>query len=127
QAVLNLLVNAAQAMAPGRAGGVLGKIRVRSTRIGEHVEVSVEDDGPGVPAELRDRIFDPFFTTKEAGAGTGQGLVLPYRVIQQLHDGTLTLEEPVTGSGARFVIRLPLRSKRLLPEHASAARQIAVA
>lgn len=111
QVVLNLVVNAAQAIAEQqRDGGALGCIKVSSRRLSESVEVSVEDNGPGVPDDIRDRVFDPFFTTKEVGKGTGQGLAIAHRVIHQQHNGTLSLEPTTGGKGARFVLRLPLRT-----------------
>ncbi len=108
QALLNLVVNAVHAVESSKPDGELGHIRISSQSHEDHVQIAVEDDGPGVPAEIRDRIFDPFFTTKEVGRGTGQGLAISHRVIHKMHGGTLTYE-PVTGrTGARFVIRLPL-------------------
>jgi signal transduction histidine kinase len=69
------------------------------------VQIRIEDDGPGVPVEARDRVFDPFFTTKPGG--TGLGLALAHRTVEE-HRGRLTLETPVRGSGAAFVIEFPL-------------------
>ena len=108
QAVLNLVVNAAQSIAESKNGDDLGRILVSSRCLGGYAEIRVEDDGPGVPESIRDRVFDPFFTTKEVGKGTGQGLAIAHRVVHQQHGGTLTLESGRWG-GARFTIRLPLR------------------
>ncbi|MHB8714178.1 MAG: sensor histidine kinase, partial [Trichloromonadaceae bacterium] len=66
----------------------------------------VADNGPGIPAEIRDKIFDPFFTTKDHG--TGLGLSTVYAIISA-HGGTLTVE-PAQPRGTRFTIRLPLDS-----------------
>lgn len=108
QALLNLVVNAVHAIESSKREGELGRIRISSRSFDDHVEIAVEDDGPGVPAEIQDRIFDPFFTTKEIGKGTGQGLAISHRIVHKMHGGTLTYE-PVRGRpGARFVIRLPL-------------------
>ena len=66
----------------------------------------MQDNGPGVPAEDRERIFDPFFTTKPPGEGTGLGLSNAARLVEEF-GGAITLEADVEGSGARFVLRLP--------------------
>ncbi len=101
QVLLNLAVNARDAM-DGR--GLL----VVSTRVlGERVELSVRDSGPGVAPGIRDRIFEPFFTTKQPGKGTGLGLSTAYGIVTQ-HQGTLRVVSPPEG-GAEFVLSLPLR------------------
>jgi signal transduction histidine kinase len=114
------VVNAAQAIAEARKTNELGRIKVSSKIRGEFAEIAVEDDGPGVPQELRDRIFDPFFTTKEVGKGTGQGLAIAHRIIHQQHGGTLRVES-ADGKGARFIVRLPIRvaSPSELPNYQS--------
>ncbi|HTU61438.1 MAG TPA: PAS domain S-box protein, partial [Polyangiales bacterium] len=71
QVMLNLIVNAAQAIGEELAPGQLGNIWIKTLRLPAQVEIRVEDDGPGVPEEIREQIFDPFFTTKEVGKGTG--------------------------------------------------------
>ncbi|MEM9320180.1 MAG: ATP-binding protein [Pseudomonadota bacterium] len=101
QVVINLVINAAQAM--GQTGG---QVTVRSDRSGRDVRISVEDDGPGVPEAIRARIFEPFFTTKGVGQGTGIGLAMCHRIISA-HKGTIRLESP-SGGGARFVVALPM-------------------
>ncbi|HUK62880.1 MAG TPA: HAMP domain-containing sensor histidine kinase, partial [Dongiaceae bacterium] len=70
------------------------------------VECCVQDDGPGVAAEDRERVFDPFFTTKPPGEGTGLGLANALRLAEE-QGGTLELGPPVDGEGACFVLRLP--------------------
>ena len=75
---------------------------------GDCVEVDIADDGPGIPAEVRDRVFDPFFTTKEVGRGTGLGLDTARRIIVDRHHGSLTLEtraRPHDVPGARAARR----------------------
>jgi two-component system NtrC family sensor kinase len=103
QVLANLITNAGQALAMQRGGGTV----IVECGEGENddVVVSVEDDGPGVPAELRDQIFRPFFTTKPDGQGTGLGLPISLQIMQA-HGGTLSLEDGTRG-GARFVLRLP--------------------
>jgi two-component system, NtrC family, sensor kinase len=101
QVFLNLLTNALQAV----AGRQPATIRIRTGTNRGQVEIAIEDDGPGVPANVKTRIFDPFFTTKPAGQGTGLGLSISSQIASR-HGGTLTVED-VAGGGARFVLRLP--------------------
>ena len=78
--------------------------------MGAGIEIRVSDNGPGIPAEVKDRIFEPFFTTKPTGSGTGLGLSLSYDIVTQGHGGTLTVETE-EGAGATFVITLPHEAK----------------
>lgn len=72
---------------------------------GEVVEISIEDNGPGIPPDILPRIFDPFFTTKDVGHGMGLGLFVVYEIVDE-HGGCIAVEsEP--GQGASFRIRLP--------------------
>ena len=102
QIFLNLLTNAWQAVSGVRPA----EIRVSTRLLRGAVEVAIEDNGPGVPDELRTRIFDPFFTTKPAGQGTGLGLSISAQIAAR-HGGSLSVERAPQG-GARFVLRLPL-------------------
>jgi len=102
QVALNLLLNARQALG-AREGGW---IRVETGAEAGRVTLRVRDNGPGVPAELRERIFDPFFTTRPPGEGTGLGLAIAFDIVRE-HDGSLELE-PQAGGGACFALRLPL-------------------
>ncbi len=113
QALLNLIVNAAQAIGEVVTEGVdqKGLITISTRRREGAVEIRVSDNGPGIPEEIRDKIFDPFFTTKEPGKGTGQGLAIAYRAIVERHEGSLTCHSRV-GQGTTFVIRLPLQPER---------------
>jgi signal transduction histidine kinase len=97
QALINLLLNAIQATPAG------GEVRIAAERRGDGVRLVIDDTGPGIAPELRERIFEPFFTTKEAGSGLGLPQV--HSVVHQ-HGGTLTLEDNPAG-GARFVLTLP--------------------
>ena len=111
QVILNLLVNAAQAIgetqpAPPDAKGL---ITVSTRRDGEWAEIRLADTGPGVPPEARPHLFEPFFTTKEVGKGTGQGLATVYAIVVKKHGGTVTFETEV-GRGTTFIVRLPLGS-----------------
>lgn len=75
------------------------------------VRIVVEDDGPGIPPEVRAHIFDPFFTTRGAGEGTGLGLYLVEEIISE-HSGCIVVESPPEG-GTRFAIWLPLNEGEL--------------
>ncbi len=101
QAVLNLLLNASEAMDDG------GQIRIRYScppegTQGRQFHLVVEDDGPGIPSHILERIFDPFFTTKDTG--TGLGLAIVHRVIEA-HDGSIVVTN-LEGRGAKFEIRI---------------------
>jgi signal transduction histidine kinase len=96
-ALLNLLLNAAQAM-DGH-----GRIVLTIARHGDRCTVEVRDTGPGVPVELHDRVFEPFFTTKARGGGLGLSIA---RRTAELHGGKLTLAGP-PGGGAIFTLGLP--------------------
>ena len=104
QVFLNLLINAAQAIPPGRPEQ--HRIRVAGRADAEHVTVEVSDTGRGIPPELLERIFDPFFTTKPAGEGTGLGLSISHSIITSL-GGTIEVESQV-GQGTTFRVTLPL-------------------
>jgi signal transduction histidine kinase len=104
QVLMNLVTNAAQAIA-GRPGG--GKIRIRAQPDGDSVVLTVSDDGPGIPSDVLPRIFDPFFTTKDVGEGSGLGLSIVHGIIER-HGGRISVDsEP--GKGATFTIRLPTK------------------
>ncbi len=107
QVVLNLLVNAAHAIADcAEAGdGTRGSIVVRSRGGEDFVEVDIEDTGPGIPEAIRGRIFDTFFTTKAVGRGTGQGLAIARSLVER-NGGSLTFCT-AEGEGTTFTVRLP--------------------
>jgi signal transduction histidine kinase len=108
--VLNLIVNAAHAIEAakgGRDSGQLGRIVVKTRRLEQEVEVSVADDGAGIPLEIQNRIFEPFFTTKPVGKGSGQGLAIAHAVVVEKHKGRLEVES-APGQGTTFRIYLPL-------------------
>jgi signal transduction histidine kinase len=108
QVVLNLIVNAAHAIADVVRGTAMkGLIRVSTRVLDDQVEIAIADSGRGIPVEVRSRIFDPFFTTKEVGKGTGQGLAIARTVIVDKHKGTLHFETEL-GKGTTFYIRLPI-------------------
>ncbi len=108
QVLLNLLVNAAHAVAAAVDGSAhKGLITVASRLDGDSVLISVADSGTGIAEDIRHRIFEPFFTTKEVGRGTGQGLALSHNIIVKRHRGTIDFHSEV-GKGTVFFVRLPL-------------------
>jgi PAS domain S-box-containing protein len=109
QAVLNLVINAAQAIGDvvKPNSGSKGVISIQTRRDGKHVEIRVGDTGTGIPEAIRPHVFEPFFTTKDVGKGTGQGLNVVYNSIVKLHQGTVAFESEV-GRGTTFILRLPI-------------------
>jgi signal transduction histidine kinase len=105
-AVLNLINNAAEAMA---TMDIDKKIKVSSGTTESGIFIEVSDSGPGVPPEIRNRVFDPFFTTKNDG--TGIGLSLCHRIVSD-HKGTFSLAESDLG-GALFRIEVPIRKEAI--------------
>jgi signal transduction histidine kinase len=104
QVVLNLLINAAQAVSSDEDAP--GEILIATRAVGASVLIEVTDTGPGIEPALLDKIFEPFFTTKPAGMGTGLGLSISRDIIRGM-GGTLTVRS-VLGEGATFTITLPV-------------------
>jgi len=100
QVVMNILVNAAQAIEEK------GEIRISTEADNGYVEIRISDTGSGMPPDVLSKIFDPFFTTKDVGKGTGLGLNMAYNIIQN-HKGTIDVESEV-GKGTTFIIRLQI-------------------
>jgi len=111
QVILNLIVNAAHAIADClKADGTeKGTITIGTRRNGDRVEIRIGDTGTGIPEKARERIFEPFFTTKAVGKGTGQGLAIARSVVVDKHAGTIAFET-ATGQGTTFIISLPLKA-----------------
>lgn len=103
QAIVNILLNAVQAMAGN------GHIIITTRTLDEYVEMSIEDTGCGIEKDVLTKIFDPFFTTKEVGNGTGLGLTFAYNVIRK-HHGKISVESEVN-KGSKFTLHLPCKSK----------------
>jgi len=104
QVVLNLLVNAEQALLEDRGRG---HVWIRTQRsLANKIALEISDDGPGIAPSIALRIFDPFFTTKPAGIGTGLGLSIAYGIVHQ-HGGDVSVESQ-RGSGAKFIVELPV-------------------
>jgi signal transduction histidine kinase/CheY-like chemotaxis protein len=110
QVLLNLMINAEQAMIAAHGRGTL-TVRTWHDDERESVVLEVNDDGPGIAEEEQDKIFDPFFTTKEVGKGTGLGLSVAYAIVQE-HGGRIWLTSR-TGAGASFFVELPVAGQSL--------------
>ena len=100
QVFMNILDNAAAAIEGN------GDVYIDVKKIGENVEIKFKDTGKGIKKENIGKVFDPFFTTKPVGQGTGLGMSISYRVIQN-HNGAISVESEV-GEGATFTILLPV-------------------
>ncbi len=109
QVILNLLINAAQAIAEALEDGsqAKGTIVVSTMRDQDWAEISISDTGAGIPEAVRSRVFEPFFTTKPVGKGTGQGLALAHTAIVRRHGGKIWFDSEL-GKGTTFYIRMPL-------------------
>jgi signal transduction histidine kinase len=110
QVVLNLIVNAAHAIADARghnSDAELGVIRVQTGVKDGFAEIRISDTGGGIPEAVRHRLFEPFFTTKEVGRGTGQGLTLSRSIVVEHHGGYITFATE-TGKGTTFTVGLPV-------------------
>jgi hypothetical protein len=98
QAVLNIVVNAIEAMPNG------GALRLEAGFRGDDAEIRIADTGPGIPPQVRERIYDLYFTTKQHGSGIG--LAMTYRILQ-LHDGSIDFTSGPE-QGTTFSLRLPM-------------------
>ena len=112
QAILNIIINAAHAIADvvGDGSKRKGIITIGTRHVGEWAEIRIQDTGTGIPEAIRSKIFDPFFTTKEVGKGTGQGLSIAHSIVAKKHGGAITFETEV-GKGTTFIIRIPIESE----------------
>jgi len=112
QVLLNLVINAEQAMLSANGRGIL-VVRTWHDAASESVILEINDDGPGIAPEVQSKIFDPFFTTKEVGKGTGLGLTVAYAIVQE-HGGRIRLESR-PAAGASFFVELPVSGTTLPP------------
>ena len=120
QVLLNLIINAEQAMLHANGRGIL-VLRTWHDPDQESVILEINDDGPGIPDDVQPKIFDPFFTTKEVGKGTGLGLTVAYAIVQE-HGGRIRLESRVD-AGTSFYVELPITGAKLPPVPVAHIRQ----
>jgi signal transduction histidine kinase len=114
QVFLNLIVNAAHALADSGKDVGTGVITVSTARDADEVTISIADNGCGIPLENQEKIFELFFTTKPVGRGTGQGLAIA-RTIMEKHGGRIDLRSSV-GRGTTFTLHLPIKGRDVSPE-----------
>jgi signal transduction histidine kinase len=110
QVFLNLLINSVHAIKERFQSEPLGVISISTSSMGDSVEVTLSDNGCGIPEGAITRVFDPFFTTKPIGQGTGQGLAITHAVIVHGHHGNISFSTKA-GEGTSFFIRLPVGSR----------------
>jgi signal transduction histidine kinase len=120
QVLLNLVENARDAIGARDDGRIT--VTTRKGDGNDRAMLVIEDNGPGVPLELKDKVFAPYFTTKHNKGGTGLGLAIVHRIVSD-HGGRITITD-ASGGGARFSIELPLRSgAALLVSRADSVRR----
>jgi len=105
QVILNIISNAKDAIEEKRKkiGNFQGKIKIKTRKNNDKIFIEIEDNGGGIPKEIKERIFEPYFTTKEEGKGTGMGLYMVKEIIERMN-GKIEVEN--TSEGAKFIITL---------------------
>lgn len=106
QVWLNLIVNAAHAI-KAKPELARGQITIITAARDGMIEITIADNGTGIPDDVRKRVFEPFFSTKEDGKGSGQGLAISQRIVAEQHGGDIALSTEV-GEGTRFIVKLPI-------------------
>ena len=107
--LLNLINNAFYAVNEKKKTvnkGYEPTVTVKTKKAKDSIQISVADNGNGIPQLLIEKIFQPFFTTKPTGQGTGLGLSLAYDIVTKGHGGELKVET-LEGQGSEFIIELP--------------------
>jgi len=119
QVFLNMVVNAAHAIHDAGKDVSTGTISISTALVEDMVEVTIADNGCGIPAENIEKIYDPFFTTKEVGRGTGQGLAITRSIVIDKHGGDIRVASK-PGEGTRFTLCLPVNGRQQNIEEAAA-------
>lgn len=114
QALMNMLINARDALLDAEVSAAEVRVLVDVDDETKHVRIRVIDNGPGMPADVRDRVFEPFFTTKRVGRGTGLGLSTTYGIVRE-HDGELWCDS-APGRGTTFTVLLPAAEREVQPD-----------
>jgi len=107
--ILNLISNAFYAVNEKKKSGVENYepiVSIQTKKVNDKIEISVKDNGNGIPKNIIDKIFQPFFTTKPTGSGTGLGLSLSYDIVKA-HGGEIKVETRES-EGTEFMIQLPV-------------------
>jgi Na+/proline symporter/signal transduction histidine kinase len=99
QMLVNLCSNAVDVSQPGEC------VEIRASLVAGEIHIEVQDQGPGIPHEIQNLVFEPFFTTKPVGEGTGLGLAMVYKILEE-HHGSIEIDSS-PGVGTRIVARLP--------------------
>jgi signal transduction histidine kinase len=111
QVFMNIIANAIDALEavkiPRKPQITIETLQINA----EEVQVRIRDNGLGIPDHIKPKLFDPFFTTKEIGKGTGIGLAICYKIIENHHGKIDVVSE--YGQGAEFIITLPILSEKL--------------
>lgn len=116
QVFMNLFTNAIQAVKAKKESGLdCGHIWIKTAGNDKDIIITVKDDGLGIPDDVQDKIFDPFFTTKDIGKGTGLGLNISYKIIEN-HQGSINVTSK-ENEGTTFTLKLPKRSSQASPQN----------
>ncbi len=114
QVFMNILANAIDALEESNQGRSFAeiqanpnKITITTTVVDRHVQISIVDNGKGMREEVKNKIFDHLFTTKEVGKGTGLGLAIAKQIVEEKHQGTISVNSKL-GQGTEFIITLPI-------------------
>ena len=106
QVLQNLVENALVHAFAGETAGIV-RVAMSETADGQHVLLTVTDNGRGIPAELQERIWDPFFTTRRGEGGTGLGLHIVQQMVCEVLGGSIALHTPPSGDGCEFAVTIP--------------------